>query len=41
MNRFSDRGSTPLGSTITRADELCIIWYRFVFAINVEIPQRK
>lgn len=30
-----------LCSTITRADELCIIWYRFVFAINVEIPQRK
>lgn len=30
-----------LCSTITRADELCIIWYCFVFAINVEIPQRK
>ena len=27
-------------STITNAYELCITWYKCVFAINIEIPQR-
>ena len=28
-------------STITHRYELCITWYKSVFAIDIEIPQRK
>ena len=32
--------SSLIVSTITNAYELCITWYKGVFAINIEIPQR-
>ena len=40
MDGLSDAGSIPARSTITNAYELCITWYKGVFAINIEIPQR-
>ena len=34
------RGSIPLISTITRGDELTIIWFKFVFAIDIKTPRQ-
>jgi len=41
VKRFSDRGSTPLASTITHTYEpITIVVYRNVFAIQLEKTER-
>ena len=40
MNGSLDTGSIPVGSTKANTYELCVTWYKCVFSINVEIPQR-